>query len=211
MRKLTGACLWVLIAVLTAAPGWAEKKHGPAPPLAQAQNVTNPGQTGDVPEARELIQRARACEAHRHPFKAMSLYEQALQLRDKALGPDNPLTVACMARLARLYSILGFFDKALPLAQRSLQFREKVLGPDNPLTARSLMIMGYLYEQMGASDKALPMMKEALRISEKALGPLDLQTASALHNLAVIYSQMGDYGQALPLAQRAAKIREQVF
>jgi CHAT domain-containing protein/Tfp pilus assembly protein PilF len=139
------------------------------------------------------------------------LYEQALQLREKALGPEHPLTAASMARLARAYALLGFFDKALPLAQRSLRIREKVLGQDNPQTAQSLMLLGFLYGQMGANDQALPLTQQALRISEQALGPEHRQTATALHNLAALYAQMGLYDQALPLAQRAAQIREQAF
>jgi CHAT domain-containing protein len=211
MHKLSAACLWVLIAALAATPGWAGKRGWQGTPAAVSGDDSGPGHPGDVPEAREMMQRAKALEANRKNYKALPLYEQALQIREKALGPDNPLTAASMARLARLYARLGFFDKALPLAQRALQVREKVLGPDNPMTARSLMILGFLYGQMGANDKALQMLKQALRISEQTLGPAAPQTAAALHNLAVIYSQMGDYDRALPLVQRAAQIREQVF
>ena len=148
MRKLTAACFWVLIVALVATPGWAGKRGWQQSTSTMSEDDSGPGQSGDVPEARELIKRARAFEAQKHLLEAMPLYEQALQLREKALGRDNPITAASMARLARLYSILGFFDKALPLAQRSLQIRKKVLGPDNPMTARSLMILGFLYGQM---------------------------------------------------------------
>ena len=212
MRKLTAVCLWVLIAALTATPGWAGNKGRQFHSSPLSEEDSSPGQPGDVPEARELMQRAKAFEADNKNYKALPLYEQALQLREKALGPEHPLTLASMAFLARLYSRLGFFDKALPLAQRSLKLREKVLGPDNPKTAQSLMILGFLYAQMGNHDKAVPLTQRALKISEKAGGQENLLvTAAALNNLAMLYSQMGAYDQALPLAQRAAQIREQVW
>ena len=156
MRKLTAVCLWVLIAALTATPGWAGNKGRQFHSSTLSEEDSSPGQPGDVPEARELMQRAKAFEANNKNYKALPLYEQALQLREKALGPEHPLTAASMAFLARLYSRLGFFDKALPLAQRSLKIREKVLGPDNPKTAQSLMILGFLYAQMGNHDTGRP-------------------------------------------------------
>jgi CHAT domain-containing protein/Tfp pilus assembly protein PilF len=211
MRKLTGACLWVLIALLAAAPGWAEKRNWPAPPPAQAKNGTNSGQTGDVPEARELMQKARTFEVNNRQYKALPLYQQALQLREKALGPEHPATAASMASLARVYITLGYFEQALPLAQRALQIREKVLGPDNPQIAQSLMILGALYRNTGAQDEALPLFQRALGISEKALGPENPQVANASINLAILYAQMGAYDQALPLAQHAVMIKEKVF
>ncbi|MGA9755730.1 MAG: CHAT domain-containing tetratricopeptide repeat protein, partial [Desulfobaccales bacterium] len=128
-----------------------------------------------------------------------------------ALGPEDPLTAKCMAHLARLYSILGFFDQALPLAHKAFQLNEKVLGPEHSQTAQSQIILGYLYGQMGAREKALLMIQQGLRISEKALGPEDRQTASALYNLAILYCQEGSYDQALPLARRAAQINEKAL
>ncbi len=212
MRTLFSVALWVIIAVLTATPGWAGKgRHWSSPPGAQAQDDTGSGQAGEAPQGRELMQQGRAYEAHNQHYRAMALYQQALQLREQALGPEHPATAASMARLAKMYIILGYFKQALPLAQKALQIREKVLGPDNPKTAQSLMILGALYRNTGAQDKALPLFQRALRISEKALGPESPQVANALINLAVLYAQRGDYGQALPLAQRAATIKEKAF
>ena len=137
--------------------------------------------------------------------------QEALKLSETALGPEHPLTIASMARLAWIYSQLGSFDQALPLAQQALQRSEKALGPEHPRTAQSLMVLGSIYGQMGAHDKALSLSQRALQISEKVSGPEDLQTAAALNNLATLYTQMGSYDQALPLARRAAEIREKTL
>ena len=169
------------------------------------------GETGDAARARELMKKGRARENDNWNYVAMNLYKEALELRKKALGPEHPATIHSMARLARVYSFLGFYDQALPLAQQALGLSEKVLGPEHPQTAQCLIILGYLKAQMGAHDQALQMTQQGLRISEKVLGPEDRLTASALNNLAIFYCQGGDYEQALSLAQRAARIREKVL
>ena len=204
----------ILCLVLLSGPGtsaWAQKRGFDSPPgkdASLAEETPAAGQKPEVAEIKEMLKKGRSLEAENKNHPALVLYQQALKKSEQALGPDHPLTAACMARLARMYSILGFFDQALPLAQKSLQLRERALGPEHPQTAVSLMILGTLQGQMGAHDKALAMNQQALRISEKATGPDSLQTAAACNNLAMLYSQMGSYDQALPLARRAAEIRE---
>ena len=84
-------------------------------------------------------------------LRALRPFQEALKLSETALGPDHPLTIASMARLAWLYSQLGSFDQALPLAQQALQRSEKALGPEHPRTAQSLMVLGlYLWADGGA-------------------------------------------------------------
>ncbi len=165
----------------------------------------------EAAEIREMLKKGMALENANKNYPAISVYQQALQRSEKALGPEHLLTAACMARLAKTYALLGFFDQALPLAQKSLHIREKALGPDNPQTAQSLIVLGFLYGQMGAHEKALHMVQKGLKISDRA-GEADTPlTAAALTNLALLYAQMGSYDQALPLAQRAVQIREKLF
>ena len=208
MRTLISICLCLMVLGLTATGSYAAKRGPQATP---AEEMPTAGQKPEAAEVKELLKKGWADLEDGRGIPALNTYQQALKLSEKALGPEHPLTAASMAHLARLYSRLGFFDRALPLAQKSLQIREKVLGPEHPQTAQSLMILGLLYGQMGDQSKALQMNQQALKISEQALGPDNRQTASALHNLAVLYSQMGSYDQALPMARRAVQIREKVL
>ena len=208
MRSFVSICLCLIVFGWPATYGYAAKK---GPQTTPGGEMPDAGQKPEVAEIKDLLKEGWAYLDDGKGISALNTYQQALKLSEKALGPEHPLTAASMAHLARLYSRLGFFDRALPLAQKSLQIREKVLGPEHPQTAQSLMILGFLHGQMGDHSKGLQMNQQALKISEQALGPEDRQTASALHNLAVLYSQMGSYDQALPLAQRAVQIREKVL
>jgi len=206
-----------LCLVLLGGPGssaFAQKRGLGATPdkgAALPEETPVPGQKPEVAQIKEMLKQGMALEDANKNYPAMSLYQQALKSSEQALGPEHPLTAACMARLAKVYSLLGFFDQALPLAQKSLQIREKTLGPESPQTAGSLIVLGFLYGQMGAHDQALVLIQRGLRISEKALGPDAPLNAAALNNLATLYAQMGSHDQALPLAQRAVQIREKVL
>ena len=56
--------------------------------------------------------------------KAEPLYQRALKIREKALGPEHPETAASLNNLAQLYREMGDYAKAEPLYQRAL----KILG-----------------------------------------------------------------------------------
>jgi tetratricopeptide (TPR) repeat protein len=168
---------------------------------------------GETPreEARRLNQQAvELYQAGRYP-EALDLARRALELDEKALGPEHPDIAVSLSNLAGLYKASGAFDKALPLFQRALAIREKALGPDDPATATSLNNLGTLYWAQGAYQKALPLYQRALKIREKALGPEHPETSVSLNNLASLYHSLGAYGQALPLFKRALTIREKVL
>ena len=164
-----------------------------------------------VEEANALNQKAvELYQAGRYQ-EALPLYQRALAIREKALGPEDPDTAESLNNLAVLYKTMGAYDKAMPLYQRALKIDEKALGPENPGTATDINNLALLYKSMGAYDKALPLYQRALKIDEKALGPENPGTATDINNLALLYKSMGAYDQALPLYQRALKIREKVL
>ena len=70
--------------------------------------------------------------------KAEPLLKQALQINEKALGPEHPDTASCLDSLAQLYHHLGDYAKAEPLYQRALGIFDKTLGLNHPRTAISL-------------------------------------------------------------------------
>lgn len=208
MRLFICICVCLMFLGLSGTPGYAAKMS-PSTALDEEAQVTD--QRPDLAKIKELFKEGKTYEDNMWFIRALRSYQGALKLSEASLGPESPLTIACMARVASMYSFLGGFDQALPLAQQALQRSEKALGPDHPRTAQSLIVLGSIYGQMGAHDKALSMSQRGLQISEKALGPEYQQTAAALSNLASLYTQMGAFDQALPVARRAAEIREKTL
>ena len=50
--------------------------------------------------------------------KALPLYQRALDISEKVLGPEHPDVATTLNNLAALYHHMGAYEKALPLYQR---------------------------------------------------------------------------------------------
>ena len=137
--------------------------------------------------------------------------ERALQMGEKALGPEHLEVSTSLNNLALLYVATGDDAKAEPLLQRALQMREKALGPEHLTVATSLTNLAELYRTTGDYAKAEPLYQRALRIEQKALGPEHPTVAVSLNTLALLYVATGDYAKAEPLLQQALWIREKAL
>ena len=139
------------------------------------------------------------------------LYERALAIREKALGPEHPLTATSLNNLGRLLRDRGDLAGARPLFERALTIREKVLGPDHRHTAASLNNLASLIQAQGNLAGVRPLYERALAIREKVLGPEHPDTAAALNNLARLLKDQGEFALARPFSGRALAIREKVL
>ena len=80
---------------------------------------------------------------------ARPLFERALAIREKALGPEHPDTATSLNNLAMLLQAQGDYAAARPLFERALAIREKALGPEHPDTATSLNNLAILLQAQG--------------------------------------------------------------
>jgi tetratricopeptide (TPR) repeat protein len=110
---------------------------------------------------RQVVQLYRAG----HYVEATPLAQEALAIREKALGPDHP-AVGTTNNLALLYQSQDRFAEAEPLYKRSLAIREKALGPDHPDVAIDLDNLAWLYRAQGRFAEALAMSGRAIDIVE---------------------------------------------
>src|SRR5262249_31070186 len=70
--------------------------------------------------------------------EAEPLLKRAVEIAEKATGPEHPNTAACLNNLALLYNSQGKYADAEPLYNRSLAIYEKALGPEHLETATCL-------------------------------------------------------------------------
>ena len=168
-------------------------------------------QKGSVQDADELNQQVLQLYSQGRYREAIRPAEQALAIREQALGPMHPDTATSLNNLAELYRITGSDEKAEPLLHRALAIREQALGPMHPDTAGSLNNLAGLYHTTGVYEKAEPLYQRALAIREQALGPMHPDTATSLNNLGLLFDATGAYEKAEPLLQRALAIQEQAL
>ena len=143
--------------------------------------------------------------------EAEPLFQRALAIREKALGPEHPDVATSLNNLAELYRTQGRYEEAEPLLQRALAIAEKTLGPEHPDVGTHLNNLAALYDDQGRYEEAEPLYQRALAIAEKALGPEHPHVGRDLNNLALLYYAQGRYEAAEPLYQRALAIAEKAL
>jgi tetratricopeptide (TPR) repeat protein len=149
---------------------------------------------------------ARAAYAAAEP-----LYERALAIYEKALGPVHPEVAASLNYLAELYQVQGRYAEAESLYERALVIYEEALGPAHSDVAASLNNLAELYRAQGRYAEAEPLYKRALGIWEQALGPEHHYVSASLNNLGACCHDQGQYGKAEPLYERALAIRKKAL
>jgi tetratricopeptide (TPR) repeat protein len=143
--------------------------------------------------------------------QARPLFEHALAIREKTLGPEHVDTAASLNNLAVLLMAQGNLAGARPLYERLLTIAEKVLGPEHPNTATSLNNLAGLLRAQGDLADARLLFERSLAIDENALGPEHPDTAIDLNNLANLLWDQGDLVGARPLYERALAILEKTL
>jgi len=89
-------------------------------------------------EAAHLNQEASTLYIAGKYTEAEPLYQRALAIQEKLLGPEHPDVAMSLYNLALVCRYQGRYAEAEPLLKRSLAIREKALGPEHPAVAFSL-------------------------------------------------------------------------
>jgi len=143
--------------------------------------------------------------------RARPLYERALAIREKRLGPNHPDTAETLNNLALLLRDEGNHAAARPLLERALAINEKTFGPEHAATATSLNNLALLLRDEGDLATARPLFERALAIAEKTLGADNPATAAALSNLGLVLRGEGDLAGARARFERALAIDEKAL
>ncbi len=146
-----------------------------------------------------------------HYEKAEALYQRALEIREKVLGPDDPAMAPTLSALAALYQVQGRQIEAEAPLRRALAIREKTLRPDHPDVVASLASLAAFYGVKGRERETEALYRRALAIQEKAWGPEHPLTAAALGDLARFLAEQRQYEQAELLVRRELAITEKAF
>jgi tetratricopeptide (TPR) repeat protein len=137
--------------------------------------------------AASLNNLASLYRSMREYAKAEQLFNQAMEIRRKALGVDHPDYAISLDNLAGLYRSMGEFAQAEPLLKQAMEIRRKTLGVDHLDYARSLHDLGVVYSEMDDWAKAERLWNQAMEIRGKTLGENHPDYAASLNALAWVY------------------------
>eukprot|EP00903_Cladosiphon_okamuranus_P006199 g6096.t1 len=143
--------------------------------------------------------------------EADPLLVRAIEIKERALGPDHPSLATSLGTRATVLEAQGKYDEADRLYVRCIEIRERALGPDHPELAVSLNNRAELLQEQGKHDEADRLYVRCIEVEERALGPDHLEVAVTLNNRAVLLQEQGKLDEADPLLVRAIEIKERAL
>jgi eukaryotic-like serine/threonine-protein kinase len=160
------------------------------------------------PQARAQLMRVMAdvYEGLGLYSRAQPLYQGAVELQRRVLGPRNPATLASMSAMANCMARAGHYADAEKLARETLAMQNQVLGMENQDTAQSMTTLAYALSQEGHYDEAEQMYRKAIDLNRRVFGPEHRSTLYAMGGLAWTLNHVGRNSEAESLCRDAFEI-----
>ena len=143
--------------------------------------------------------------------RAQPLLQQAVDIRRRVLGPEEPDTLRSMTDLARTLDHEGHYAEAEALIRQTLEIERRVLGPEHPDTVWSINNLGVSLTRRGQYAEAEKFLREAFDTRRRVLGPEDPQTLVSMSNLASVLADERQFGEAEKLLRDTVEMKRRVL
>ncbi len=143
--------------------------------------------------------------------RAQALLQQAVDIRRRVLGPENPDTLRSMSNLSRTLDHQGHYTEAESLIRQTLDIERKVLGPKHLDTVWAISNLGVSLTRDGRYTDAEKLLREALDTRRRVLGSAHPQTLTSMSNLAAVLSDEGKQGEAEKLLRESLDTKRRVL
>ncbi len=191
--------LAVIIALVLCASAVAAQASAP-PPAPQQQ------QSPELAEAARLSAEVVRLYGLQQYDEALEPARRAVELRERALGPDHMLVANARNNLGAVLMQKGKYDEAARVLARSLAIMEKNGAGATEHAADIGNRLGLLALELKNYKEAVGHFQRALAIREKARGASDPALVPQLLNLTDAFFLMGDREQAHASLDRATEI-----
>jgi tetratricopeptide (TPR) repeat protein len=141
--------------------------------------------------------------------EAESLFFQAITMRKRLAGAEDPVVATSLRCLAQLYAVQERYEKAKPLFEQALKIRESTLGNGHLAVADSLEGLAELYARQHLPEKAGPFYQKAAEIYKKEYGSTHARLVNCLTGLAETYLAQEQFEEAESLLLEVMAIYDQ--
>ncbi|HKX61511.1 MAG TPA: serine/threonine-protein kinase, partial [Verrucomicrobiae bacterium] len=148
---------------------------------------------------RAMLEVARGLEARGYTTPALPVAEKARELAQAEFGPDHPLTIQCLDRLAWNYGLLKRRHESLQAATQAWQTAQRVLPSPETAVYSSLYLLARQHGREGRFEQGEAMLRQAWHAHEMRLGTNHARTFRTYTGLAAYYL---DHRQKLDEAER---------
>lgn len=143
-------------------------------------------------------------------IEAEDLFRRALELGERALGPENLALVAALTNLAGARILCGNPENAEPLVIRALSMTESGLGEHDPELGILVNDLARLCLKQSAHAVAEPLLLRLLAM-KRSKGDDHPEVATVLASLAAVRQALGRHESAEQLWRRVLDIRERTL
>ena len=143
--------------------------------------------------------------------QAQSLFTDAIDIRRRVLGRENPETLQSMSRLSGALREQGHYPEAEKLQRETLDIQRRILGPEHPDTLASISQLAAILYFEGRYSEAEKLGQQALESKRRILGPEHPDTLWSMVILASIFFDEGRLADAEKLYHDALEVRHRVL
>jgi len=154
--------------------------------------------------------------------RAHALFERALQIRIRVLGPENPDTLLSKHRLAAILDGEGRFAESEKLKRENLESRRRVLGPEHLDSLRSAISLAGTIgrradeladqaQQARLYAEAEKLERETIDIYRRVLGPQHPDTLESMTNLGSTLDSEHRYQEAERLQREVFEVQRRII
>ncbi len=143
--------------------------------------------------------------------EARKQLEQALDLRRKVLGVENPQTLRTAVKLGQVTDFLGKYAEAEALLVQTLEVERRVLGPEHPDTLACMSYLCRVFSDQGKYAQAEALYSETIQLQRRVLGPEHHDTLGNMANLGWVYLHQTKNVQAEELFRQTLEIQSRLL
>ncbi len=143
--------------------------------------------------------------------RAQLLFQQALQIRQSVLGPENPDTLSSVNKLAIVLKDEGRYPEAEKLYRETLDVQRRVLGPEHRDTLDTMDGLANLLQNEGHYAEAEKLLRRTLDAQRRVVGPEDPRTLSSMNSLANVLEDEGNYAEPEKLYRETLDVQRRVL
>ena len=162
-------------------------------------------------QARLMEELGRVNQALGSNRQAVVLFDSALAIRTRELGPEDSLVAQTLHAKANVALAMGNFPLTESLITRALTLREAVYGPSDTNVSNSLALLASLRTQQNRSAEAESIYKLVLAIDERLRKPDDRTRMGNLVGLASVYLGQEKWSEADSVYRDALSAQERVL
>jgi eukaryotic-like serine/threonine-protein kinase len=142
---------------------------------------------------------------------ALATLQEALRLREAALGPEALPVGETLYRIGFVQHRLGDYPAMGVSLKRALPLHEQALGANSAATAEVRRMLGIYFYLVSDHAASLDSLQQALLVLEQAYGKVSIRIVDTLQALARLHWQLGEFPRAIELYSRALTIKEAHF